>query len=136
MVPVAPNRFRVGALEIVAERETSEEPFRLIVKSSREGRAQIFSAKAELRMSPAKRQEYLGTYRSDEIDGQYQIVEEGFFLALKRPKYPVDRLAPTIPDYFSGGPGSLHFLRNANGDVTGFLVRTGRIRNLEFKKVE
>src|SRR6185295_17095047 len=119
-----PNRFRVGALEIIAERETSEEPFRLILKSSREGKAQVFSAQAELRMSPAQRQEYLGNYRSDEIDGQYQIMEGGIYLALKRPKYPVDQLVPTIPDYFSGGPGSLHFLRNANGAVTGFLVRT------------
>lgn len=135
MVPVAENRFRVGALELTGER-TPDGPLRLIVKSSREARAQVFNAAPEVRLTPAQRDEYTGNYQSDEIDGLYRIVEERGSLVLKRPKYGTDLLTPTIRDYFQGGPGSLHFLRNAGGDITGFLVRTGRIRNLQFKKVE
>ncbi len=136
MIPVAENRFRVGALELTAEPETSEVPLRMIIRSGAESRAQIFTAAPEVRMTPGQRDEYTGNYQSDEIDGLYRIVEERNTLVLKRPKYGTDILIPTILDYFQGGPGSLHFLRNASGDITGFLMRTGRIRNFQFKKVD
>jgi len=136
MIPVADNRFLVGALEVTAEPATAEVPLRLIVKSGREARAQIFTAAPEVRMTPAQRGEYAGNYQSDEIDGLYRIVDERNSLVLKRPKYGTDLLTPTILDYFRGGPGSLHFLRNASGEITGFLMRTGRIRNFQFKRVD
>ena len=53
---------------------------------------------------------------------------------LKRLKSKPASLNPAITDFFSGPFGSLHFLRNTEGQVSGFLLDAGRVRGVRFEK--
>ena len=55
---------------------------------------------------------------------QLEVRERSFALV----SYPADR--------FGWGRRELTFLRNDNGDVSGFLLGAGDIQNLKFRKVE
>ena len=77
---------------------------------------------------------YAGIYRSDEIESVYRIEIEDGGLTLKRLKVKPDKLQPAIADYFRGVIGSLHFVRNSEGHVSGFILNTGRIRDFHFRK--
>jgi hypothetical protein len=41
-------------------------------------------------------------------------------------------LLPAGPDQFRVGSLLLHFERDANGNVSGFTVQAGRVRNIRF----
>jgi hypothetical protein len=71
---------------------------------------------------------------SDEIEPIYRIVLENGGLILKRLKLRPDKLQPTIADYFRGSIGSLHFVRDGEGQVSGFVLNAGRIRDFRFRK--
>ncbi len=82
----------------------------------------------------AVQKEYVGDYRSEEIDPVYRIVEENGKLLLKRLKHGPEPLDAAAPDLFRTEVGVLRFVRDANKKVSGMMLTTGRIRNLEFKK--
>jgi hypothetical protein len=82
--------------------------------------------------------DYVGTYRSDELDVPYQIISDGTKLWLKRMKYKPTALAPTIQDCFltpvNNSEAHLEFERDGQGHVTGFLLNIGRVRHLRFSR--
>jgi hypothetical protein len=53
---------------------------------------------------------------------------------LHRLKADPDTLLPVTRELFAGSVGSVKFTRGAKGEITGFLLSTGRIRNLRFTK--
>ena len=78
---------------------------------------------------------FTGDFYSDEFDFFYSFqVKEGSLQLEVRERsfalvsYPADR--------FGWGRRELTFLRNDNGDVSGFLLGAGDIQNLKFRKVE
>lgn len=80
---------------------------------------------------------FAGSYHSNEIDATYTITLSGDQLKLARKN--VDGETPMVTqfaDAFSAaGTGSFRFLRKPDGKVTGFLLSTGRVRNLHFLRV-
>jgi hypothetical protein len=77
---------------------------------------------------------YIGRYLSDELDVAYTVLVEDGKLAIRRRKHGVTALEPAFADAFNG-VGDLRFTRDGSGRVDGFLLTTGRVRNVRFTRV-
>ena len=93
-----------------------------------------FEQLAPFTLGDKQRAEYVGNYRSAEIDPVYRIVEENGKLVLKRLKHDPQPLTAVAPDLFQVEIGSIQFQRDAKKNVSGMKISTGRIRDLEFTK--
>jgi hypothetical protein len=71
---------------------------------------------------------------SAEIEPVYRILVENGSLMLKRLKSKPQKLRPTLADYFEGSYADLHFQRDRAGQITGFVLNSGRIKNFVFTK--
>ena len=100
------------------------------------GKPREYEAKQAFSPSGAELAEYTGTYVSEEIDPLYRIVLDEEKLSLVRLKHEAETLRPTVRDVFTGEVGTVQFVRNANGHVSGFVLNTGRIQNFHFTKRE
>ncbi|MGF1585603.1 MAG: serine hydrolase [Bacteroidales bacterium] len=91
--------------------------------------------KIEFMLEPEKMEEYAGRYYSEEIETLYTVVlKEG---SLYIENYQMDddlELSATSEDTFgSEFPlTSVNFLRNENGEITGFNASSGRTRDVLF----
>jgi CubicO group peptidase (beta-lactamase class C family) len=79
--------------------------------------------------------DYSGAFVSEEIDPIYRIAVQDGKLTLKRLKHKPDALRPTMRDYYVGDIGTLHFTRDANQHISGFILDAGRIQNFRFTKM-
>lgn len=82
--------------------------------------------------------DYVGRYHSPELDTRYDIVLDEGRLIARHWKNDDITLAPSLRDEFSGSAWVLRnveFVRGPDGKVTGFLVTSGRVRNLLFEKM-
>ena len=59
---------------------------------------------------------------------------DGGKLVLHRLKNKPDTLRPITRDLFAGSIGSIRFTRNAQDQVSGFVLNAGRVRNVRFQK--
>jgi hypothetical protein len=50
-------------------------------------------------------------------------------------KHKPDTLSPDTTDVFSGDIGTIHFTRDANKRISGFILDAGRIQNFRFTKM-
>ncbi|MEO8657347.1 MAG: serine hydrolase domain-containing protein [Bryobacteraceae bacterium] len=134
--PVADNRFQLKAfpMRFTFDQAAAEGPMRLSLQGQGQAKPDIFVRVAEAHPTSAQLTEYEGSYVSAEIDPVYRIVNEDGQLILKRLKSKPSKLQPTLTDYFSGPNGDLHFQRDSAGNITGFLLNSGRIKNFRFTK--
>jgi hypothetical protein len=93
-----------------------------------------FEQLAPYTLSDKQRAEYVGNYRSMELDPLYRIVDENGKLILKRLKHDPQTLTAVAPDLFQAEIGAIQFQRDAKKNVVEMKVSTGRIRDLEFAK--
>ena len=76
-----------------------------------------------------------GTYFCPELDVKYTLHLQDDALHLKRRKYGSLPLGPAIKDDFTYmDMAYLHFTRNEKGEVDGFKMSSGRVKNLRFVK--
>ncbi|MGD2295927.1 MAG: serine hydrolase domain-containing protein [Candidatus Aminicenantes bacterium] len=88
-------------------------------------------------LSPEQLSEYAGEYYSRELDTFYRIVIEDGRLVAAHQRHDDIPLTVITPDHFSGTQWffrRLHFTRNGENAVLGFLLTGGRVRNLKFLK--
>jgi hypothetical protein len=94
---------------------------------------------ASISLSESELAAYAGDYYSPELGTTYSIVvEDGGLIAAHR-RHPAAELTATEPDTFAGSHwwfSGVAFERGDQGDVTGFLLTGGRVRNLRFEKVK
>jgi CubicO group peptidase (beta-lactamase class C family) len=86
--------------------------------------------------SPLPASDYAGRYVSDELDVVLTVVALDGKIEMRR--RPDDRMAmrPTYRDAFETDDiGSVRFVRDAKGKVTGFAIFAGRVRDVRFKRV-
>ncbi|MGH7575665.1 MAG: serine hydrolase domain-containing protein [Longimicrobiales bacterium] len=79
--------------------------------------------------------QYVGRYRSDELNVTYAVDARDGRLWLDRSVNRAEELAPMIADEFSAGSLMLAFLRDERGAVVGFRLNAGRVQNLTFTKL-
>jgi CubicO group peptidase (beta-lactamase class C family) len=98
------------------------------------GKPHVFEVSEPFSPAGAELAEYTGAYVSAEIDPLYRIVLDGEKLSLVRLKHKGDTLRPAVRDVFTGEIGTVRFVRDANGQVSGFVLNAGRIQNFHFTK--
>jgi hypothetical protein len=86
----------------------------------------------DYKLTPDQLKEYAGSYHSEELDVHYQLIVDAQQLQIepKSPFFPP--LKPVIPDSFSAGMANIKFLRNSNGEITGFSINAGRVKDIRF----
>ncbi|HEY2469089.1 MAG TPA: serine hydrolase domain-containing protein [Terracidiphilus sp.] len=135
LMPLAPNHFRlmVAPVDFTFDAPEGKNPARITIKSP-DGKPDVNSAVTPFTPSEADLKPYAGTYSSEDIDPLYTIAIEKGKLVLHRLKNDPDKLMPVTPDLFVASLGSIRFTRSAKGEITGFFLTTGRIRNMRFTK--
>jgi hypothetical protein len=78
--------------------------------------------------------EYVGDYYSDELQVTYRFVLEDDKLYVRHNSAPQDPLKPGLDDMFRVSYVAFHFARDDEGQVSGFTVNAGRVRNIRFFK--
>ena len=137
MKRVGNGRFEVAELGVSArfEPQNGEPVRRLIIWSvDKEGEEDSLQRLDPFDPGSANLEDYAGVYRSQEIDPPYRIEVGEQNLVLNPPKREPDELRPVAKDIFVGRIGFLRFERDAAGNISGFLLETGRIRNFRFQK--
>ncbi len=94
-----------------------------------------FTRAVSAALATAKLAEYVGDYRSPEVDATHTWkVEKGQLVA-----YANDRrlgvLEPSYTDGFTRGSAVIDVQRDAKGRITGFVLEAGRVRHLRFMRV-
>ena len=105
-----------------------------IERSDGGGKPRVYEAQQAFSPGGAELDEYTGAYVSEEIDALYRIVRDEEKLSLVRLKHEADTLRPAVQDVFTGEVGTVRFVRDANGHVSGFVLNAGRIQNFHFAK--
>ncbi len=77
---------------------------------------------------------YTGVYHSDELQVTYAIALDERQLSLRIQSNPPTALSITKQDEASAEVGTMAFERDDHGTVTGFVLQSGRVRNLRFTK--
>lgn len=78
--------------------------------------------------------EYVGRYRSEELDVDWTFTISGSSLVLSRRREGDQRLQAVYDDGFSAGGAVIRFTRDRSGRITDFLYSAGRVRHLRFDK--
>jgi hypothetical protein len=112
----------------------SGEPLRVTFQAPALKDPGVFERVAELQLTPAQLAGYGGSYVSEEIDFVYRVVIQDGGLVLQRLRSKPEKLGPLVQDYFQGLNGVIHFQRDREGRVTGFVLNTGRIVHFPFRK--
>jgi CubicO group peptidase (beta-lactamase class C family) len=85
--------------------------------------------------TPQQLAAYAGDYVCEELGGLvYTVYVEGEALKVRFRPAQRNTLVPTFPDGFTADGDTIRFTRNAKGQVEGFRVYAGRVRNLRFAK--
>jgi CubicO group peptidase (beta-lactamase class C family) len=98
------------------------------------GRADIFERTEPFAPSATALQEFAGIYRSDEIEAVYRMVMRDGALRLERLKARPAGMQPAVLDTFTTQIGTIRFVRNSSGTVTGFELDAGRVRHVKFRR--
>jgi hypothetical protein len=137
--PFAESRFHVAdkpwgdMVEIRFVAASGDTP-RGMEQSFGGGKPTVFEVAEAATPTAAELAEYAGAYISEEIDPVYRIVLDGETLKLERLKHKADRLQPAVKDVFTGEIGTVRFVRDGSGKLTGFVLNAGRIQNFHFSK--
>lgn len=133
--PVSDNRFMLVVFPVAFTfDQAAHAPWRLSVQGPGQETPEVFERVGEFHPTPEQLRGYTGSYVSQEIEPVYRIVAEDGALVLKRLKSKPQKLRPALTDYFEGLNGVVHFQRDQSGEVTGFALNSGRIRNFRFTK--
>ena len=77
-----------------------------------------------------------GRYFSDELESFYKIVLDGDRFLLRRRRHEDANLRMRFRDGFNAGNNIIRLTRDTNNHITGFLLSTGRVRDLRFHRVD
>jgi CubicO group peptidase (beta-lactamase class C family) len=86
---------------------------------------------------PLQLTEFAGEYFSPELGTTYTITPQGDALLFRTGNWGDFLLSPRFVDSFANQEemGSLIFTRDRRNRVSGFIIRSGKVRNLRFEKI-
>ncbi len=79
--------------------------------------------------------DYIGAYQSPELPVVYYIDTNEDTLVLHWLKRNPVELTEVARDVLMGSAGSLRFQRRSDGQISGFVLDSGRVRNFRFERV-
>lgn len=106
----------------------------VVVHRSEEGEDAVNPA--AITLSDRQNQQYTGRYYSEELDAFYTIEIRQGGLVVQVGKYYRTEMTPAGNDEFLWDLGKFNFIRNAAGEVSGFNLHSGSIRNIYFVRLE
>ncbi len=75
---------------------------------------------------------YAGEYYSDELQVTYKLVLEEGRLFFRHRNAPENALEPTLSNQFRVRGLNIEFVRDKGNAVSGFVINTGRVKNIRF----
>ena len=87
-----------------------------------------------LPLNSQQKQEFTGSYYSGELDITYEVTIEQGDLVLRVGNDLDGQLRVSATDQMRRGGVTLRFERGGDGQITGFLLDAGRVKNLQFVK--
>jgi CubicO group peptidase (beta-lactamase class C family) len=133
VVPLGGGRYRLGRgteLRVVTD---PAGPARLLTRSASDTATYLLADSVSL--TAAQLAAYAGNYRNEEIETTHTwTVEEGG-LAVYANGRRLGVLTPTWADGFVRGGAVIEMTRDVRGRITGFVLQSGRVRNLRFTRV-
>jgi len=138
LAPLGDNRFLMlgvpDRVEISFKPPRPGAPLQMLT-SANGGKPIVHERVEPASYTPEQLAQFAGTYFSEEIDATYTVSLAGDKLVLRRKNVDDAPLQLLFADTFlSVGSGTLNFKRDPQNHVTGFVVNTGRVRNLRFTK--
>ncbi|MDW5285492.1 serine hydrolase domain-containing protein [Alteromonas macleodii] len=79
--------------------------------------------------------QFAGSYFSPELSSTYHFSPENKQLKISHHRLSDHYIAPVKGDFFSSRVGDILFERDVHGEVNGFRISNGRVRNLYFRKL-
>jgi CubicO group peptidase (beta-lactamase class C family) len=124
-----PGRYAYQVADILLDTDFTEEPLQT------EARARSENEKHDFRLDPEDLKRYEGRYYSEELDTYYTLVKENNILQMRVAfNEPVSGI-PTYENGFNFNGLEVVFMES-NGQVSGFKLNAGRVRNLSFVRAE
>ncbi|SFR35723.1 CubicO group peptidase, beta-lactamase class C family [Robiginitalea myxolifaciens] len=136
LLPISKNEFKMLEVpgDIVVEFGKHKGKEALIFKD--DTGETVMEAFDYVEGSPEVYQEYTGKYYSPELDVYYTLLLDDERLIARHNRLPDVPVNYTRKDDVNIGYTSAHFVRDANGKVSGMLVSTGRVTDLKFEKLD
>jgi CubicO group peptidase (beta-lactamase class C family) len=133
LTPVDTHRFRIGPPGDLLYRFAGNRVRDILMISGTDTTSYLPAAPPDT--TPASLRSYVGSYRSEELDINLDVVvDSGRVIVKQRPNERLT-LRPLHRDAFAApGAGNIIFTRDRAGKVDGFGVWAGRVRNLRFTK--
>lgn len=139
MIPLSPTRFEIreaGAEVTFVADEQGRITKMMVMMQGQEITAMRLPDFDPARVDLA---EFTGEYFSDELNTTYTLVVESGKLIARHFRTGDIHLKPVKADGFTGNQwffGQVEMIRDNNKSINGFMVSTGRVRNLKFVKQE
>ena len=86
-------------------------------------------------LTTAQLAEYAGDYRNDEVEATHNWKVEKGELVVYANNRRLGALEPSYKDGFTRGGSVIDVQRDSRGRIIGFVVQSGRVRNLRFTRV-
>lgn len=131
-VPIGANRFRLGRGAEVQFAMDSAPP-RMLVRTT--SGTVVFTRAEPATLDAARLAEYAGDYRSEEAEVTHTWRVEKGELVVYAGYRRLGVLEPSYRDGFTRGGSVIDMNRDRNGRIVGYLVQSGRVRNLRFTRV-
>jgi CubicO group peptidase (beta-lactamase class C family) len=133
LVPLGGGRFRAGSTSEVRFEGAGTAPSTMVVRTP--GDEVTYTRADTVALSAPQLAEYAGDYRNDEVEATHQWKVEQGALVVYTNNRRQGVLEPAYKDGFTRGGSVIDVQRDARGRITGFIVQSGRVRNLRFTRV-
>jgi len=135
MNALSENDFRLATapIDFKFERLKPGGPQRLIVKHG-EDKPEVLEAVSTFTPSTGELSSCAGFHYSEEIEPLYVMKIDDGKLVLHTLKNQPDTLRPISPDLFAASIGTIRFERNAQRQVSGFVLNGQQVKNMRFQK--
>jgi CubicO group peptidase (beta-lactamase class C family) len=139
--PLAKDRFVMlgvrNRVEIAFQSARPGAPLRMLLTEAG-GKPVVQESVKAASYQPQQLNEFAGEYFSPELDTTYSIVPQGDKLLMRTGNWGDFLLSPRFVDSFANPEemGSLIFTRDDKKRVSGFIIRSGKVRNLRFKRLK
>lgn len=130
VVPLGNGRFRLGR---GTDLRLADDQMRLLTRTATDTSSYVRTDSVAL--TAAQLSEYAGEYRSEEIETTHSWRVEKGQLAVHAAGRRLGTLDPTYRDGFVRGGTVIDVTRDSRGRITGFLLQSGRVRDLRFTRV-
>src|SRR6266480_6331659 len=141
LVPLGNNRFLMlggrNRVEITFKSAHSKTPLQMVFAET--GRAPIVQLPVRTTSYTSPQlTEFAGKYYCPELDTTYTVMPQDGKLLLRAGHWGDFLLSTRFADSFANPEemGSIVFMRDRKGHVSGFVIRSGKVRNLRFNKTK